>query len=391
VARVLPARVLVIVGTRPEAIKMAPVVRALAAHDTQIETRVALTGQHDELVDDVLRAFRIDAHWDLEIMQEGQSPSEVGRECLGALGEKVLQAWRPDLVLVQGDTTSVFFGALAAYLERVAVGHVEAGLRSGDLSRPFPEEGYRRMVSQIADLHFAPTSRAKENLMREGVPAEKIHITGNTVVDALLCMADEGRKPANEVLARLVEPAAPPFILLTAHRRESFGRPLERIFEAARDLVNAEAGIEILFPVHPSPHVREPAHRILGGVPRIHLVPPLSYPDLVCALSRAALVLTDSGGIQEEAPTFGTPVLVLREVTERPEGIEAGVAQVVGTDPAHILGEASRLLHGQEGFGPAGSSEDRARRRLANPYGDGRAGEQIAAHVAAFLAGRPSA
>jgi len=368
---------------------MAPVVRALAAHATQIETRVALTGQHDELVADVLQAFRIDSHWDLGIMREGQSPAEVGRECLATLGEKVLRPWQPNLVLVQGDTTSVFFGALAAYLERIAVGHVEAGLRSGDLSRPFPEEGYRRMVSQIADLHFAPTSGAKENLEREGVPTGKIHVTGNTVVDALLQMADERRAPSNAALARLVAPGAPRFVLLTAHRRESFGRPLERIFEAARDLVSAEPGIELLFPVHPSPRVQEPAHRILGGVPRIHLVPPLSYSDLVCALSRAAVVLTDSGGIQEEAPTFGTPVLVLREVTERPEGVPAD--RLVGTDPARILSVARALFRGEAAGQPSGSPADRARLRRANPYGDGRAGEKIASIVAAFLAGRSSA
>jgi UDP-N-acetylglucosamine 2-epimerase (non-hydrolysing) len=382
--------VLVIVGTRPEAIKMAPVVRALGAYRAEIETRVMLTGQHEELASLAWDPFDLGQPDIPPIMTRSQTPAQVGRAVLEELEPALVGDGRPDLVLVQGDTSSVFFGAVSAYLHNIPVGHVEAGLRSGDLSQPFPEEGFRRMVSHIADLHFAPTATARKNLLREGVPEEKVHVTGNTVVDALLHIADQGRPPSDPAVARLVAPGAPPFVLLTAHRRESIGRPLERIFEAARELVNGEGDLELLFPVHPSANVHGPAHRILGDVPRVHLVPPLSYPDLVCALSRAALVLTDSGGIQEEAPTFGTPVLVLREVTERPEGLEAGVALKVGTDPATIVAEARKLLRGGGGVAPAGSSTDRARLRLANPYGDGRAGERIASIVAAFLSKRSS-
>ncbi len=380
-------RALVVVGTRPEAIKMAPVVKAIAAYADTVETRLALTGQHDELVDSVLAAFGMKPDWDLGIMREGQSPSEVGRECLRGI-EEVVREWHPDLVLVQGDTATVFFGAVAAYLHGIAVGHVEAGLRSGDLMRPFPEEGFRRMVAQVADLHFAPTEGARENLLREGVPAERIHVTGNTVVDALLHVADRGEPPSDETVRRLTAPGAPPFILLTAHRRESMGRPLERIFEAARDLVSGEGELELIFPVHPSPAVTAPAHRILGRTPRAHLTPPLPYPDLIYALARAACVLTDSGGIQEEALTFGTPVFILREVTERPEAVRAG-EELVGTDPERIVSRVRALLGADRHRG--GLPAARAERRLANPFGDGKAGERVAAHVAAFLAARRSA
>jgi UDP-N-acetylglucosamine 2-epimerase (non-hydrolysing) len=374
-------RVLAVVGTRPEAIKMAPVVRALRERGGRLEVKLVLTGQHDELVDEALAAFAMDPDWDLEIMREGQTLAEVARACVDGI-DRVVGEWRPDVVLVQGDTASVFFGGLLAYFHRIPTGHVEAGLRTGDLYRPFPEEGFRRLVDVLAELHFAPTEGAKANLLREGVPEEHIFVTGNTVVDALLQVADRGIEPANPELRRLVRPGAPPFALLTAHRRESLGAPLERVFGAVADLVRSDETLEVIFPVHPNPPVQEAAGRILGDAPRIHLVPPLAYPDLVAALANATLVLTDSGGIQEEAPTFGTPVLVLREVTERPEVIEAGLARLVGTDPARILEEARRLL------ASAPSRGERERRRRANPYGDGHAGERIAAHVEAFLGAR---
>ena len=371
-----PRRVLVVVGTRPEAIKMAPVIHALRRREDRLDTRLVLTGQHDELVDEVLRIFELEPDWDLDIMTEAQSPSDVGRACLAGMTD-VLSAWPPDLVLVEGDTASVFFGAMSAYLRGAPVGHVEAGLRTGDLRRPFPEEGFRRLVADLADLHFAPTQRARENLLREGIAAETIHVTGNPVVDALLMVAERDEKPQSSVLQRLVAPEGPPFILLTAHRRESFGKPLEAVFGGILELVREQATLEVVYPVHPNPAVARPARRILGGHPRIHLIEPLSYSDLVAALAGARCVLTDSGGIQEEAPTFGTPVLVLREVTERPEGVEAGIARVVGTDAERIVREARVLL--------SGAAEDRARVRSANPYGDGRAGEEIARLVAAFL------
>lgn len=372
-------RVLAIVGTRPEAIKMAPVIKALRARANGLETRLVLTGQHDELVAEALETFALAPDWDLGIMTEGQSLTHVGMGCLKGLAD-IFEKWRPDVALVQGDTASVLFGALSAYLHQIPIGHVEAGLRTGDLQSPFPEEGFRRLASVVADLHFAPTERARENLLGEGIPDEKIHVTGNTVVDAVLDVASRNVGPVAPELRRLVEPGAPPFVLLTAHRRESFGPPLERIFEGVKELVRLEEELEVVYPVHPSPNVEGPAHRILGGHPRIHLLDPLSYPDLLRALESAACVLTDSGGIQEEAPTFGTPVLVLREVTERPEGIDSGLARKVGTDPSEIVPMARQVLADRRSGRQATS---------ANPYGEGRAGERIAALVERFLEQRP--
>jgi UDP-N-acetylglucosamine 2-epimerase (non-hydrolysing) len=375
-----PPRVLVVVGTRPEAIKMAPVVHALRKRDAAIECELALTGQHGELVADVLRVFRLQADHDLAIMREGQSLYEVARGCMEGLRD-LLRARRPGMVLVQGDTASVFFGALVGYFEQVAVGHVEAGLRSGDMRRPFPEEGFRRLTSVLADLHFAPTPGARDHLLAEGIPPERVLVTGNPVVDALLRVSASELPVEDATLAGLLDGAAhgAPFALLTAHRRESFGAPLEAVFEAVRTLVEERPELRVLYPVHPNPHVRTPAHRILGGHPRIHLVAPLSYPDLVRALARARLVLTDSGGIQEEAPTFGTPVLVLRDVTERPEGVAAGVATLVGTRPERILEEARRVLDEPDAA--------RTARRSRNPYGDGQAGSRIAGAVVSHLTG----
>jgi UDP-N-acetylglucosamine 2-epimerase len=370
--------VLIVVGTRPEAIKMAPVHAALIRRPG-LCVELALTGQHTDLVDEALEAFELVPDHDLGIMREGQSLYDVATGCLDGLG-RLLDARRPELVLVQGDTASVFFGALVGFFEGVAVGHVEAGLRSGDLTRPFPEEGFRRLTGVLAHLHFAPTPLARENLLREGVSDETIHVTGNPVVDALLRIAerpdDVRERRLLELLARARD-GGRPFALLTAHRRESFGEPMERIFRAVLALVEREPELAVLYPVHPNPRVREPAERILGGHSRVHLVPPLRYPDLVKALAGAALVLTDSGGIQEEAPSFGTPVLVLREVTERPEGVDAGVARVVGHDERLIVSAAREIL--------AEGDEGRARRRRANPYGDGRAGERIAGIVERFL------
>jgi UDP-N-acetylglucosamine 2-epimerase (non-hydrolysing) len=374
-------RVLVVVGTRPEAIKMAPVVHALRKREREVETELALTGQHRDLVSDVLAVFRLVPDHDLALMQEGQTLYDVAAGCLTGL-RSLLEARRPDLVLVQGDTASVFFGALVGFFEGVAVGHVEAGLRSGDMRRPFPEEGFRRLTSVLADLHFAPTAGARDHLLREGIPPERIHLTGNPVVDALLRVSASDLAVRDPTLAGLLQepPDRAPFALLTTHRRESFGAPMDRALGAVRRLVETHPTLRILAPVHPNPRVRESVGRLLGGHPRIHLVAPLVYPDLVRALARARLVLTDSGGIQEEAPTFGTPVLVLREVTERPEGVEAGVAELVGTDPEAIHRAASARL--------AEGPEARAARRGRNPYGDGQAGSRIAEAVLGFLASR---
>ncbi|MFO7895156.1 MAG: UDP-N-acetylglucosamine 2-epimerase (non-hydrolyzing) [Longimicrobiales bacterium] len=374
-------RILVLVGTRPEAIKMAPVLAAFSGDD-RVETRFALTGQHTDLVDQVLDAFHLTPDYDLGIMREGQSLYDVAHGCLDGLKE-VMTDFRPDALLVQGDTGTVFYGALVGFFEGVRVGHVEAGLRSGRKWAPFPEEMFRRLTDVLTDWYFAPTALARRNLRREGVSDAQIFVTGNTVVDALHDVADRLGQPRDPVLvARLAALADPTseesrLILLTAHRRESFGEPLRSVFEAVRKVAERRPDVAFLYPVHPNPNVRGPAEELLGGRPGIHLTDPLNYLDLVRALKEASVVLTDSGGIQEEAPAFGVPVLVLRDVTERPEGIEAGVARLVGTNRDHIVAEVEAAL-------------DRTGDRVAtNPYGDGRAGVRIADIVVSDLVGAP--
>jgi UDP-N-acetylglucosamine 2-epimerase (non-hydrolysing) len=363
------------VGTRPEAIKMAPVVEALRARAAEADLRLALTGQHTTLVDRALATFRMVPDYDLGIMREGQSLYDVATGCLNGL-RGVVQDFRPDALLVQGDTATVCFGALVGYFERVQVGHVEAGLRSHDKWAPFPEEIFRRVADVASDWYFAPTRLAAENLRAESVPPARIHVTGNTVVDALLRVA-ESDGAIEDAALREVFASGRRLVLLTAHRRESFGAPLAEVFGAVRRLADARDDIVVVYPVHPNPNVRGPAGELLAGHPRIRLTDPVGYFDLVAALRRASLVLTDSGGIQEEAPTFGTPVLVLRQVTERPEGIEAGAAELVGTDGERILARALHVLDG--GWSPP----------AANPYGDGTAGERIADILLADLTGAP--
>jgi len=372
-------RVLVVIGTRPEAIKMAPVVEALRRRTPTVETRVALTGQHTTLVDQVLEVFGLEPDYDLEVMQEGQSLCDVTQRTLEGMG-KLLREWRPDVVLVEGDTATVFAASLAAYFERIRVGHVEAGLRTADKWAPFPEEIFRRLTDVIADFYFAPTRRAAEALARESVPGDRIHITGNTVVDALMAIAARERPVTDHDLQSVLDDPDARLVLLTAHRRETFGAPLRHVLGAVRTLADRVPDIRIVYPVHPNPNVVEPATELLSGHPRIHLTAPLDYLDLVTALERASLVLTDSGGIQEEAPTFGTPVLVLRDVTERPEAIDAGVAERVGTDAQRIVDRAVAIL----GRGPRTSKG-----APANPFGDGRAGERIADILVADLTGAP--
>lgn len=371
-------KLLSVIGTRPEAIKMAPVVRAIEERGGA-DHRVALTGQHDEMVHQVLSAFGIEPDYDLELMRPGQSLHDVGRACLDGLKD-VAADFRPDATIVQGDTATVFFASVAAFFERSRLAHVEAGLRSGDKWSPFPEEMLRRMTDVLADYCFAPTPEAARNLKREGVPADRVFVTGNTVVDALGDMRARHRRVEDPRVARLAAGASSRrLVLLTAHRRESFGAPLMAVFEAVKALASRFDDIEVLCPVHPNPQVRAPAEAVLGGIERVHLTNPLSYGDLLTVLDLASLVLTDSGGIQEEAPAFGTHVLVLRDVTERPEAVRAGVATLVGTDAARILAEASRRLD-RPGSGRA---------RISNPYGDGRAGERIADILLADLAGTP--
>jgi len=372
-------RVMVLVGTRPEAIKMAPVVQALQARAPRIETELVLTGQHHELVHDVLPIFGLSAHHDLALMRPGQSIYDVAMGCLTGLRTLVRER-APDLLLVQGDTASVFFGALVGFLERVPVGHVEAGLRSGDLQNPFPEEGFRSMTGVISALHFAPTERARQNLLDQGVADQRIFVTGNPVVDALLWVEKASLPVQAPNLASVLDGIrgrGRRVILLTAHRRESFGAPLEGLFQGIRSWVDDTPDIEVVFPVHPNPNVTAAAERWLQDHLRVHCLSPLSYPDLVRVLSQADLVLTDSGGIQEEAPTFGTPVLVLRDVTERPEGVEAGVAELVGLDPERLRRAAHARL--------AEPTNLRDERRGRNPYGAGDAGVRIAHAVESFL------
>ena len=369
-------RVLVVVGTRPEAIKMAPVVSALRAHEPEVRTSVVFTGQHTALVDSVIGALDLTPDHELGIMREGQTLYDVVHAALDGLRGMVASS-RPDLILVQGDTATVFVASLVGFFERVPVGHVEAGLRSGDKQAPFPEEVLRRLTDVIADLHFAPTPLARDLLLAENVPAENVFVTGNTVVDALLAVSGLERPIQDPTLRAIVENQSRRLVLLTAHRRESFGAPIRSVFASVRKLADEIRDIDIVYPVHPNPSVREPAHEILDDHPRVHLVPPLDYVDLVAALRSSSLVLTDSGGIQEEAPTFGVPVLVLREVTERPEGVRAGVAELVGTDPARILARARALLGPRDRSAPP-----------ANPYGDGHAGRRIADIVVARLTGR---
>lgn len=400
-------RILIVIGTRPEGIKLAPVVRALQRAES-IDTRVALTGQHGPLMQQVLDIFELPVHHDLAIMREGQDLYDVMTASLSGLRD-VVRTERPDLIVVEGDTASVFAGALVGFFEQIRVAHVEAGLRSRDKWRPWPEEILRRLTGVVADMHFAPTRGARENLVAEGVPLDAIHVTGNTVVDALLEVAGSGdaRAPTSEAL-RSALATGRRLVLLTAHRRESFGEPIRRAFGAVREIADRFDDIHILYPVHPNPNVTAAAQEILAGHSRISLCEPLDYRDLVRALDEAELIITDSGGIQEEAPTFETPVLVLRDVTERPEGVDAGIAALVGTDAEKITGFATAILDGdgwrflaalREQAGDASAAVatkvDAARARVAalresgfrNPYGDGRAGERIADIIVHALTG----
>ncbi len=362
-------RVLSIFGTRPEAIKLAPVITEL--HERSgIVSLVAVTAQHREMLDQVLGLFGIVPDYDLNLMAKNQSPSRLAALILERL-EPVFESARPDWVLVQGDTTTVAAAALAAFHSRIKVGHVEAGLRSQDKWRPFPEEINRRLAGVIADFHFAPTDQSRQNLLREGVPESQVMVTGNTVIDALRWVQEQPWDPRSLGEAgRALEVPRAKLVLVTAHRRENFGEPLARICGALKKLAeHYQDGIRLLYPVHRNPNVWEPVHRLLGDIPNVILSPPLEYLSLVHLMKRSYLVLTDSGGIQEEAPALGVPALVLREVTERPEAVACGNVRLVGTDPERILSEAIRLLDDRE--------ERQRMARSVNPYGDGHAAERI--------------
>ncbi len=357
-----PIPVLAVVGTRPDAVKMAPVVKALE-QDRDFRPILVATAQHREMLDQVLRLFDLKPHVDLDVMRPRQSLTEVTVRTLEGL-DRVLARERPALVLVQGDAAPCFCGALASYYHRIPVGHVEAGLRTRDKYRPFPEELYRRMTAALADLHFAPTPWARDNLLHEGCDPQTVHVTGNTVIDALQAIAPRVRPeglPPLDPHRRL--------LLVTAHRRENWGEPLRRICEAVRELVARFPDVEVVFSVHRNPVVREVVHAVLGGVERVHLVDPPDYGPFVYLEQRAYLILTDSGGVQEEAPALGTPVLVLRDTTERPEGVAAGAVRLVGTDRERVVAEAAHLL--------LDSASHRAMATATNPYGDGRAARRI--------------
>ena len=364
-------KILSVIGTRPEVIKLAPIIRELGTR-REVQSVVCVTAQHREMLDSALELFKIKPDYDLDVMAENQTPAQVASAILAKL-DPILQQEQPDWVLVQGDTTTTAAAALGAFYRRVRVGHVEAGLRTFDKWHPFPEEINRRVTSAIGDLHFAPTARAKRNLMREGVAEETIAVTGNPVIDALEWVAQLAPSLEVEELFSKLDLPGRRLILVTAHRRENWGSPLENICLALREIAAARPDVKIVYPVHLNPNITEPVHRFLDGVPNIVLLPPVDYLTTVHLMRQASIVVTDSGGIQEEAPSLGKPVLVLRQVTERPEAVEAGAVKVIGTEHQVIVNEISRLLDD--------SAERERMARAVNPYGDGRASGRIVAAI----------
>ncbi|ACR67352.2 UDP-N-acetylglucosamine 2-epimerase (non-hydrolyzing) [Edwardsiella ictaluri] len=364
-------KVLTVFGTRPEAIKMAPLVHALAA-DAAFDARVCVTAQHREMLDQVLGLFQIEPDYDLNIMRPGQDLSDITCRILEGL-KPILAEFRPDVVLVHGDTTTTLAASLAAFYQRIPVGHVEAGLRTGDLYSPWPEEANRTLTGHLASLHFAPTLTARANLLREGIGEQTIHLTGNSVVDALLWVRD--RICADTALQAHLAAAYPfldadkPLLLVTGHRRESFGGGFERICGALAQIARSHPQVQVVYPVHLNPNVSEPVNRILRDIENVFLIPPQDYLPFVYLMGRAQLILTDSGGIQEEAPSLGKPVLVMRETTERPEAVQAGTVRLVGTDTATIVAQVSLLLENEQQY--------RAMSHATNPYGDGYACQRI--------------
>lgn len=354
-------RILCSIGTRPEAIKMAPVIQDLT-EAPWAEVRVLATAQHRRLLDDVLRVFSITPDIDLDMMQADQTLAQLTAKLLPAL-DRLLAEEKPRLVLAQGDTTSVFLTALACFYQKIPFGHVEAGLRTGKRYYPFPEEINRTLAARLATYHFAPTETSRDHLIREGIDSSSIHVTGNTVIDALHRTLE--RSPASGI--QLGEGRR--LVLMTAHRRENFGPAFRQVCEGARALADAVEDIELVYPVHPNPNVTSVAHEVMGGHPRIQLIEPLDYARFVAAMKQAEIILTDSGGIQEEAPALGKPVLVFRRETERPEAVEAGVVKLVGPDREAIVAEGSRLLTDQAYY--------RSMARGVSPYGDGRAAARI--------------
>ena len=368
-------KILVVFGTRPEAIKMAPIIQKLKKEEDCYETRVCVTAQHREMLDQVLDLFKINPDYDLNIMQPDQDLDEVASKILIKL-KSVLDDFLPDLVLVHGDTITTFTASLSAYLKKIKVGHVEAGLRTGDLFSPWPEEGNRKLTSILTDYHFAPTALSKKNLLDEGIDESKIFITGNSVIDALQITVNriENDKKLKSQIEKRVEKSgfvnlSSKFILVTGHRRENFGQGMLNICESLKVLAKNNLDINFLYPVHLNPNVRKPVNDLLSDISNIKIVEPFEYEEFVYLMSKSYLILTDSGGIQEEAPSLGKPVLVMRNKTERPEAIEAGTVKLVGSDKDKIVKEVQRLLDNYE--------EYQKMCKAINPYGDGKTSKRI--------------
>ncbi|ARS49600.1 UDP-N-acetylglucosamine 2-epimerase [Ectopseudomonas mendocina] len=376
-------KIQMVFGTRPEAIKMAPLARLLR-NWPGVELFVCSTGQHREMLRQVLEAFELEVDEDLDLMTQGQTLNGLSQQLLLHLDESYARV-RPDMVLVHGDTTTSFIAALAAFHRQIAIGHVEAGLRTGDLRSPWPEEANRSLTGVLADLHFAPTADARDNLLREGRSPASIEVTGNTVIDALLWMRDHQRasqwQPAADSPLAALDPDKR-LVLITGHRRENFGKGFEQICQALAELAGRYPQVQFVYPVHLNPQVRGPVHALLDGLSNIHLVAPQDYPNFVWLMDRAHLILTDSGGVQEEAPALGKPVLVLREVTERPAVLEGGTVLLVGTDPVRIVAQTARLLDDADAF--------RAMNRVFTPFGDGHASEKIAQRLTRWAQTRTS-
>ena len=360
-------RLMTVFGTRPEAIKMCPLVLEMHKHPEYIEPIVAVTAQHREMLDQVLELFHIKPDYDLNIMASGQTLYDITTRALNGLKE-VIEDAKPDMVLVHGDTTTTFAGALAAFYAQVPVGHVEAGLRTGNKYSPYPEEMNRKLTGSIADMHFAPTSTSKENLLKENVNPEAIMVTGNTVIDALQTTVKANYEFAdaefNKIFAR-----GNRLILMTTHRRENLGEPMRNVYKALRKVLETHADVEAIFPVHKNPKVREIVQEELGGLEKVHLIEPMDYEPFANLMGKVDIVLTDSGGIQEEAPALGKPVLVLRDTTERPEAVDAGTVKLVGTGYEDVLRETNLLLDDPAHYQKMAEA--------ANPYGDGKACERI--------------
>lgn len=359
-------KVMLVFGTRPEAIKMSPLVNALKK-DKRFEIKVCVTAQHREMLDSVLEIFNIVPDYDLNIMAHGQTITDISTKVLKGV-EEVIKAEKPDMVLVHGDTSTTLNAAMAAFYNQIPVGHVEAGLRSGDITSPYPEEFNRKLVGTFADIHFAPTEGNVKNLLSEGIENEKIYLTGNTVIDALLEVVKEEYEFEDDKLNN-IDYENKKIILLTCHRRENWGSPMENIFIGIKEIIDQEKDVEIIFPMHKNPSIRELAKKIFGNNPKIHLIEPLDYEPFANLISKSYIIMTDSGGIQEEAPALGKPVLVLRTETERPEAVEAGTVKIVGIEKENIVKEALKLLNNNEQY------EEMA--NAINPYGDGNACKKI--------------